>query len=70
MRNCREVTNTDFENIHDLGLSACAYDSLKKAGVVTLQQIQKLKDEEILKLKYVNRKVFAGIKVCQLKEIN
>lgn len=55
--------------IDDLDLSVRAYNSLKKAGIITLQAIQALSDEEIKALKYMNRKVFTEIKSFQLREM-
>lgn len=48
--------------IDELNVSVRAYNSLSRAGLTTLAQIQALSNDEIRALKYMNLKLFAEIK--------
>lgn len=55
-------TVTEEDPIEELGLSVRAYNSLKRAGVVTVGQLKKMKDEEIRNCRNMGSAAFEEIK--------
>lgn len=51
-----------YITIEDLNLSMATYNALKRAGINDLDDIFKLNDEEILKIRHINNKRLREIK--------
>ena len=63
----KDETRT-MKTIDDLDLSIRSYNSLKQAGVTTIEQLRKMSDEDLRKVRNLGEKSFAEIKQ-KLEEI-
>ncbi len=54
--------NTEYTSIEDLELSVRSYNCLKRAGILSLEQLRRMTDDELRKVRHLGMKSFAEIK--------